>query len=410
MEPMTITKSQARRFMLAHQGLWPPQSLSGKAGILDYIRRVGCIQFDPLDIAGRNPELVLQARITRFRPEILNELLYRDRALLDGWDKNMSIYSVNDWPYFRRRREAARRSPRRNSEPIQVILPDVRKAIRERGPLSSIDLDFNETIDWSWAPTRVARAALESMYSWGELIIHNKVNTRKVYDFAKRHVSQSLLAAPDPNPRDDRFHDWYVLRRTGGIGLVWDKAGDAWLGMYDIKSKERKAALRRLLRQQDLIQVNVDGVALPLFLRAEDRPTLTAILASKPPPPRVSFLAPLDNLLWDRRLVYQLFGFDYIWEVYKPVEERRFGYYVLPILYGDRFIARFEPVRDRKNGSLIIKNWWWEEGVKQSARMHTELRRCLKRFMSFLDVGDLRVDEKAGSMHAEVDRILGGMQ
>jgi len=394
--------------MLAHQGLWPPQNLSGKAGILDYIRRVGCIQFDPLNIAGRNPELVLQARVTGFRPELLDQLLYEDRKLLDGWDKNMSIYSVDDWPCFQRRREAARRSPRRTSEPIQSVLPMIRAAIRGRGPLSSIDLDFNETIDWSWAPTRVARAALESMYTWGELVIHSKVNTRKVYDFAERHVPQRLLTAPDPNPSEGQFHDWYVLRRTGGIGMVWDKAGDAWLGMYDIKSMERKAALSRLLERQSLMQVAVDGLAQPLFMRTEDRPTLTAILESKPPQPRVSFLAPLDNLLWDRRMVNQLFGFDYTWEVYKPVEERRYGYYVLPVLYGDRFIARFEPIRDKKNGSLVIKNWWWEEGVKQSARMHAELRRSFKRFMSFLDVGDLRVDEKTGHIQAEIDSILSG--
>lgn len=408
MVPKTITKTQARRFLLAHQGLWPPFSLSGKAGILSYIQRVGCIQFDPLNIAGRNAELVLQARIAGFRSEMLIELLYQDRELLDGWDKNMSIYSVDDWPYFQRRRDAARRSPRRTSEAIRAVLPTIRAAIKRRGPLSSIDLDFNETIDWSWAPTRVARAALESMYTWGELIIHNKVNTRKVYDFAKRHIPRWLLTAPDPNPSEDQFHGWYVLRRTGGIGLVWDRAGDAWLGIYGIKSQKRKAALSRLLEQGKILDVQVEGVPASFYFRAEDKPMLSKIIASAPPRPRASILAPLDNLLWDRRLVKELFGFDYIWEVYKPVEERRYGYYVLPILYGDRFIARFEPVRDRKTNSLIIKNWWWEEGVKQSARMHAELRRCFKRFMGFLDVDDLRVDEEAGSMYAGADNILWG--
>ncbi len=94
MKSLRITNQQARRFILAHQGLWPPYELEGKAGILDYMHRVGCIQFDPLDIVGRNPDLVLQSRISDFRPAMLQELIYEDRELVDGWDKNMSLFSV----------------------------------------------------------------------------------------------------------------------------------------------------------------------------------------------------------------------------------------------------------------------------------------------------------------------------
>jgi uncharacterized protein YcaQ len=266
---LTLTKQQARRFVLAHQGLWPPHELEGKSGVLGHIRRVGCIQFDPLNIVGHNTELVLQARVSDFRPSMLQELLYEDRKLLDGLDKNMSIYCVEDWPYFRRRREAAMHYYGDSSQPATSVLPQVRKAIEERGPLSSIDLDFDQTVDWWWAPTRLARAALESMYFWGELIIHHKVNTRKVYDF-----------------------------------------------------------------------------------------------------------------------------FDYIWEVYKPVAERRYGYYVLPVLYGDRFVARFEPGRNKKSGALMIKNWWWEDGVNPSKRMQSDLLDCFKRFLIYLGTDDLRMDSK----------------
>jgi uncharacterized protein YcaQ len=202
-EKLTITKQQARRCILAHQGLWPPYELGGKTGVLDYIRRVGCIQFDPLNIVGRHPELVLQARVVGFQPAMLEELLYEDRRLVDGWDKMMSIYCVEDWPYFRRRREHARRHLGRSPDAVRSALPLVRQALEERGPLSSIDLDFNRTVDWSWVPTRLSRAALESMYWAGELIIHHKVNTRKVYDFVGRHISEDLLSAPDPNETDE---------------------------------------------------------------------------------------------------------------------------------------------------------------------------------------------------------------
>jgi hypothetical protein len=274
-------------------------------------------------------------------------------------------------------------------------LPQVRQALGERGPLSSIDLDFNQTVDWSWAPTRLARAALESMYWGGELVVHHKVNTRKVYDLTSRHLPEDLLSASDPNETEEQFHDWYVHRRIGGVGLLWDKSGDAWLGMPGIKSKERKAALSRLLKQGKVIEVGVDGIKLPLYMRSEDEMLLNKTLDSRTPLSRAAIIAPLDNLLWDRRFVAELFGFSYIWEVYKPVAERRYGYYVLPILYGDRFVARFEPGQDKKNGTLIIKKWWWELGVKQSERMHNDLIQCFGQFLNFLGADNLRIENTA---------------
>ena len=395
METLAITKLQARRFVLAHQGLWPPYKLKGKAGVLEHIHRVCCIQFDPLNIVGRNPELVLQARVAGFQTVMLQELLYKNRKLLDGWDKNMSIYSVDDWPWFHRRREAAKRNPGRSPGPVRSILPQVRQALEERGPLSSLDMDFNQTVDWSWAPTRLARAALESMYWWGELVVHHKVNTRKVYDFSSRHLPEDLLSASDPNVTEEQFHDWYVHRRIGGVGLLWDKSGDAWLGMPGIKSKERKSAISRLVKQGKLVEVSVDGMKLPLYMRSEDEMLLNKTLDSRTPSSRAAIMAPLDNLLWDRRFVEELFDFTYVWEVYKPAVDRRYGYYVLPILYGDRFVARFEPGQDKKNGTLMIKKWWWEPGVKPSERMRNEIIQCFGQFLNFLGADNLQIENAA---------------
>lgn len=354
MKKLTITRQQARRFILAHQGLWPPYELEGKSGILEYIRRVGCVQFDPLNIVGHNQELVLQARVADFRPGMLQELLYQDRELLDGWDKNMAIYCTEDWPYFRRNREAARDSLGHGSRPAISVLPQVRKAIEEQGPLSSIDLD---------------------------------------------------LLAPDPNKTEEQYRDWYVLRRIGGIGLLWNKSGDAWLGISGIKSRERHEALARLIRRGKVVEIRVEGIESPFYMRSEDQPFLdqsleleSGGLSSRAA--HAAILAPLDNLLWDRRLVKELFDFNYRWEVYKPVAERRYGYYVLPILHGDRFVARFEPGRDKKSGALVIKKWWWEPGVSQSERMRLPLRHGFKQFLSYLGTDRLQIDgetaEQAG--------------
>ena len=179
MAVVTLTKIQARRLILSYQGLRPQATLSGKEGILEYISRVGCIQFDPLNIVGHNHELVLQSRIRDFRSNLLQELLYQDRNLLDGWDKNMSIYPVEDWPFFERRRRVCLDHYMKRSEEVTKALPLVRKTIENRGPISSKDLGLNQSIGWSWAPTRLARAVLESMYFWGELVVHHRVGTRK---------------------------------------------------------------------------------------------------------------------------------------------------------------------------------------------------------------------------------------
>jgi uncharacterized protein YcaQ len=384
---VTITQPQARRFLLAYQNLWPPRSLSGKADALNFIRKVGCIQFDPLDIAGKNPELVLQSRIADFTPAMLNELLYQDRALLDGFDKMMAIYPVEDWPYFRRRREWAK-SELRSQETVSAVTANIRTVIEARGPTSSIDLEHNQKVDWWWSPTSLSRAALESMYLTGDLVIHHKVHTRKVYDLAERHIPAELLHAPEPNPSDEAYHEWYVLRRLGSVGMLWNRSNQVW--MMSIGTAERKKVIQHMHEEGKILDVQVEGIEYPFYLRAQDLPLLETILSAPEPTPRAAFIAPLDNLVWERTILETLFGFDYRWEVYVPPAKRKYGYYVLPVLYGDRFIARVEPARQKNSGVLTIKNWWWEPGVVPDDAMLAAIRDCFEHFCAFLSIQNIQ--------------------
>ena len=402
MPPISLTRSQARRLLLAYHSLWPPRSLNGKEGILDYIRRVGCIQFDPLDIAGQNAELVLQSRVSDFQPEMLRELLYHDRQLLDGYDKNMAIYPIEDWPYFSRRRLAAQRELR-SSEAVKAISPQVIAAIEERGPLSSLDLDFDQTVHWYWAPTRLARAALESLYYTGDLVIHRKIHTRKVYDLAQRHIPASLLNMPDPNSTEVEYHDWYVHRRIGSVGILQNRGSTSWLGV-PAKSAQRSAALKRLIEQGKVLEVVVEDFDVPFFIRTQDQALIDEVVNSHKTAARMAFLAPLDNLMWDRQILEDLFGFYYRWEVYTPPSKREYGYYVLPVLYGDRFVARFEPVRQKKNGSLTIKNWWWEPGINPTVEMCTALGESLERFSFYLNISQICFNGQTFSL-AEIGNV-----
>lgn len=448
MVSIRITKTQARRFMLNYHGLYGDRLPMGKKGILEYVRRVGCIQYDPLNIVGHNQELVLQSRIDGFKPVLLQELLYKDRLLLDGWDKVMSIYLTSDWPYFSRYRASRLEWLGSPEKPVVPFLPLVRNELEQRGPLSSIDLEYDQTVQWPWGPTRVSRAALESMWFWGELIIHHKVNTRKYYDFAGRYLPEDLLNAPDPNETFERYRDWRICRRIGGTGFLWDRPGDAWLEIPGTKTPERRESIQRLLAEGILSEINVEGVKAPLYMRTCDMPVLDEIMyeqtteafssvnstgaanaaeipdaaetahaagipgaAEAPdcaettdtvetadgrkgfrvPSPRACILAPLDNLLWDRKLAKEIFDFDYRWEVYKPQSERSYGYYVLPVLYADRFIARFEPGFDKKSKTLVIKNWWWEAGVKPTKLMQRRLVKCFRLFSEYLGADNIEM-------------------
>lgn len=395
---MKINKRQARQFMLIHQKIMPVRKLQGKEGILKYIRRVGCIQFDPLNVVGYNPHLVLQSRIENYKSEYLQELLYSDRKLLDGWDKNRAIYAVEDWPYFSRYREKAYQRYGVESNSISKILPEVRNALEQNGPLSSIDLKFDTMVDWSWAPTRAARAALESMYFWGELIIHHKVGTRKVYDFTEKYLPSELLSMPDPNITIEQYFEWKLKRRIGAVGLLWERSGDAWLGISWMKSKQRFDAFSRLKEKGEVIKVEVEKIKHPLYIRKEETVLLHEILEESDVEPQASFIAPLDNLLWDRKLIKEIFGFEYVWEVYKPISERIYGYYVLPVLYGDRFVARFEPRFNKKTDKLEIINWWWEPDVIISEEMKRGLIRCFRQFLNYLGATGIKYGSESDTV------------
>jgi uncharacterized protein YcaQ len=393
---LTLSKAQARRFLLVHHGLWPPRQLRDKAGILDFFRRVGCIQFDPIDIVGRNPDLVLQARVADCGHDLLDELLYTDRLLWDGWDKVASIHLAADWPYFARHRVGVRRYYEKRGGPSMQALPGVLEAIRERGPLSSIDFKEMETIDWHWGrPASVAKAALDALCAMGELGIHHRVANRRVFDLVENLLPAELLSAPDPNEADEDYRSWHVLRRVGSLGLANPGAAQCWQGIPGVNGTVRRAVLTRLVERGDALAVALEDVpGRVLFARAADLSSVDAVQNQDPPQPQAAFVAPLDNLIWDRDLLRWAFDFDYTWEVYKPAAERKYAHYVLPVLYGDRFVARFEPAFDRKTREFVIANWWWEEGVRPDDAMQAALADCLGEFARYLEASQVRLGEK----------------
>ena len=379
---MYLTKKQACRFLLLKQGLLGDYRFRGETGVLEFVRQAGCVQFDPIDICGKNPELVLQSRVKGFTKDMLFALLYQQRQLVDFFDKNLSIFPVEDWKYFARTRSAHKAGGRSRGE-VAEVEEEIKARIRGGGPVCSADLNYDETVQWYWSDTRLSRAALETLYFRGELAIHHKKQNIKYYDLAENCIPAGIYAAPEPFPKDCDHLKWRVLRRVGGVGLLWNRASDAWLGIPDLKSGERDKAFSGLLAENKITEIQIEGIKEPLYCLTADLGLLQRAAGEERLKERCEFLAPLDNLLWDRRLIKALFGFEYKWEIYTPMQERKFGYYTLPVLFGERFIGRVEAVNDKKEKCLVIKNLWLEESVRETKRLKSALERCAKRFARF---------------------------
>lgn len=378
----TITAAQARRFMLLKHGLLGPRRFRGKAGALAFIRQVGCIQFDPIDVCGRNPDLVLQSRVSGYSKSMLDSLLYQDRLLLDYYDKEMSIFPVEDWPHTAPVRDWHAEYERSHAE-LQAAREPLLSEIERLGPLCSRDIEMAEKVDWYWGSSRLARAGLEHLYYRGELGIHHRKGSTKYYDLIHRLIPKDILAAPYPHEDMAARQRWQLLRRIGAIGLAWDRASAAWLGIADFGAARRRETFAELLAEGLIVPLKVEGLKDSFYCLTEDLPWLEQARSEETYAPRCELIAPLDNLIWDRALIKVLFDFDYTWEIYTTPAKRRYGYYVLPLLMGERFIGRVEPVWDRKSDSLSVKGLWYEPDIKPGKRLEAAVDKAVAGFAAF---------------------------
>ena len=389
----TITKEQARRFILSKQGLIGSYRFIGKAGAYEYVRQAGCIQYDPVDVCGKNAELTLQSRVKGFSKKMLQELLYEDRKLVDYADKELSIWPAEDWPYFSSYRERSLELGK-TFKGLKSLEKKAIAYIKENGPVSSDTLPIEGEIYWHssmhWSgnwhkKSQAARSVLEQLYTDGVLIIHHKKGSRKYYDLAEKYLPEATLDAKNPCKSDEEFTAWRVLRRIGAVGLLWDKNSTAFLGI-DINAEKRKHILETLMSQGKICPIAVQGIKQTFYYRSEDDPLMQSIISEVADlKPRMSFIAPLDPLMWDKSLIQTLWDYQYSWEIYTPAVKRKYGYYTLPIIFGDRFVGRIEAVPDRKNKVLEVRGLWWEQGVRQTKKMNSALEKTLSKFAKFND-------------------------
>jgi len=382
--PPHLDRATARRFMTMRHLLPPPRALPAEpASVVRVMERLGSFQFDPLDIVGRNHDLLLVSRVAGYQRAWTDDLLYRDRTFFEAYNKGLSILPTAELPWYRvswdRFRSGFGEATFTEHADLVAELLD---RIRREGPLSSTDFETRAAIDWYWRPTNQVRAILEALAQAGILGISRREGNRRIYDLAERLFPATLLAETRPEP-DQRRHKLLSRYRANGL-LGRSGSGELWIGV--VRPTEERAAhpdlpsrpqmLSQLVEAGELTPVTVDGLRGERYVVREDLPLLEAASAVTTADAddeaagdgrSVAFLGPLDPFVWDRELLRSLYDFEYIWEVYVPEPKRRWGYYVLPLLFGDDLVGRIEPRADRRAGVLRVLGLWWEDGFEPLA-------------------------------------------
>lgn len=372
---LSVPADVARRFLVLRHHLAPPRSLPAEpASVMRVIDRIGSLQFDPLEIAGRNHDLVLLARIAGYERAWTDRLLYEDRALFEAYNKGLSLLPTAEVPWYRLSWDKFRDGHGKATfEEHAPLVEELLGRIRAGGPLSSTDVEPRAAIDWYWRPTNQVRAILEALAQAGILGLARREGNRRVYDLMERLLPADLLAERRPE-REQRRHRLFSRFRAHGM-LGRTGSAEIWMSTAPGVRKPNGPEFTRQELHTELVDdgcltpIQVEGVRGERYIVAAEMPLLeqaaAEVAASTPPngtAPGAAFLAPLDPLAWDRQFLRTLFGFEYLWEVYVPEPKRRWGYYVLPLLYGDRFVGRIEPRIERRTGTLRVLGLWFEDG------------------------------------------------
>jgi len=389
--PMDVTADAARRFLVARQMLAPSRSLDGGPdGVLEVFRRLGSIQFDPLSVAGRSHDLVLHARVAGYDPAWCDSL-YERQEIFEAYNKGLSLVPTSEFPWFR---GVLAVSSRRILAQHPDVAEHVVERIRAEGPLTALDFERRQgsLVDWFGAPTNVVRAVLEASAVTGVLGLARREGNRRYYDLIERLVPPDILAHKVPLREQLRYK---LLSRYRAHGLLGVSGPDIFGGLGRAKhdpelpeSPGRTALREELIEDGELVPVTVEGVRGKRFILREEVDLLKA-----PPEPGQSaaFLPPFDALVWDRALLGSLFGFEYVWELFVPPAKRRWGWYVLPILFGDRLVGRIEPRIDRAESRVTVLDVWWEDGFdpRRDEGFVEAMRDALRAYLHFAGVSRL---------------------
>jgi uncharacterized protein YcaQ len=367
---VTASLAALRRYLVAHQSYAARFRRAGGDAVAAEIGRLQAVQLDSIATVDRAHRLTLVSRIGAYDEGEVSRLL-REGRIFEYWAHEACLLPIGDYPLFKRRMVTLHDrhwwGRERTSEGREVERR-VLGRIREEGALPVRAFEGKSGPMWGWKPEK---RALEHLFAAGELAIAGRQGFQRLYDLPERVIPQAARDAATPSEAE--FRRGYALRAVEGRGALTE-AGIAEHCRLDGGAKAIRPHVDALLAEGRLRRVELDDGGAPVFVPAG------AELDGAPAPPVL--LCPFDNLMWDRPFLRRVFGFEHLIEVYKREHERVYGYYVLPVLVGDRFAGRADVKADRVRGILQIKRFMREPGIRRSldeplARAAARLARTL---------------------------------
>jgi uncharacterized protein YcaQ len=398
----SISLSEARRIAISAQmspGAERPAARPGPAAIMRLVDRLNLLQIDSVNVLSRSHYLPVFSRLGFYDRSALDNLTFAlngKRRLFEYWAHEASFLPMRLYPLLRWRMEAARRGEgiysglARFGSEQKVYVDDVLAEIRDRGPLAAGKLSNPGTRTGHWWGWSTGKAALEYLFWIGEVTAATRRNFERVYDLPARVIPAEVLDSSPP-PRREAIRELMRLSaRALGIATFTDLRDYFRLPLADARQ-----ALSDLTESGDLLAVGVDGWPGPAYLTRNQK-------IPRKPPRCSALLSPFDPLVWQRARVERLFGFSYRIEIYTPASRRKFGYYVLPLILGDRFAARLCLKADRINSILLVNSAHSEDGIDKEHTASAIVRE-LHLMAKFLGLQDLEIGRK-GDLSALIQR------
>jgi uncharacterized protein YcaQ len=398
---LTINTDTARRFILGKQGLWPGRRWRGIEGTEQAMRAMEYLQLDPLNIIARSQDITLHSRVLDYTPGLWEDLAYQQRTFFD-WGGWLAVRPMDELPHWRvvmrRERDGDFGDPRirRMAAEHAEAIDEMRAILRERGTVSNRDFAMaTRTRTQSYRGRKDSALALYYLWRTGEVMTHHRENFERVYALTETVAPAHLMGESD-EAEADRF---LIRKEVSFFGLSPLRRTD---GAFHGRGEPDRAAKKRLeamVATGEIIDVQVEGWKRVHYALGSDAEMLREVSAGRVPTAwtpletttteEVVFLAPLDHVS-ARGRAKELFGFDYVWEVYKPLDQRKFGYYTLPILWGDQLVARFDSKLDRTTNTFVILGLWLEDEALGNDEAFAEALACgFARFVRFLGASKL---------------------
>ncbi|AML51011.1 winged helix-turn-helix domain-containing protein [Falsihalocynthiibacter arcticus] len=376
--PLRIDNRTARRLWLHSQGLG--KAPTGPLDALGIIRKMGFVQLDSIQIVSRAHHHILWSRNQKYREHLLDEMLAKHRSVFEHFTHDASIIPMEFLPMwrrqFRRKREYLDKSSWFNGLPNTIARKAIKSRIAAEGPLSTHAFDTKITGPkkmWSRPPHKLA---LDYMWYTGELATSHRVNFTKYYDLAERIYPEPTTA---PHLSDQQQIDWLCHAALDRMGFGTIAEVQKFWEAVDRTEVRNWVEAKSDVRRVDI--VTAQGTLLEALAPADIEERIANL---KPPTSRLRILNPFDPVIRDRNRLSRLFGFEYRVEMFVPAAKRIWGYYVFPVLEGDRFVGRIELKADRKNLVLHVLNFWPESGTNWPSSRREKLEAELDRLARFV--------------------------